>query len=288
MADHGGALGADGAFFEITRTSVLVVLAVAAALGLLALTARGRGWEALGCLAVVLVGLVGLQYLISQRAETPSGPWGYYPQKFGWLMAYLAVLLSARAALVVALPGTAALASRGRSRALAQGLAAAVSPVVLVVVLLAQVPPADPRPLTSDHPAPEPTPHWALGSVLPIASVAQEDGVSTLDPALHRLFELSPPGEKHVLSRGHQNSAYDYLANFWLLSQPIVRDDKAVREFAYFLDPFDAASVCELAATWGPGVNLHTIDPAWGDAVRSTCPEAGLRIRTAGAGRRAR
>jgi hypothetical protein len=279
-----GALAADGAMIAISRTTIVIILLSAVAIGL-AVHARGeRTGELLGPACVLVAGLVGLDYLVGLRADAPTGPWGYYPAKFGWLLAFLAFFVAARAAVALAFP-TSGPGAEGtptaRSRAaVGRGAAAALVPVLAVSVLVAQVPPADPRPVTADYPIPVPTPDWRPGSVWPLLSISQSDGASAMDPAVETLLELSSPEEKYLLTRYHDQLSKDTLVNFWLLSQPVVQDRNDVRHYAYFLEPDKPESLCSLATTWGPGVTVLTRDRRWGRTLERTCPEAGLEVVT--------
>lgn len=279
-------LAADGAMLAITRPTIVTILLSAAALGLVVHARGERRGELAGPALVLVAGLVGLDYLVGQRAESPSGPWGYYPAKFGWLLAFLAFLAAARAALALAVPVGRVTGSddgpgrstRARLVAVGRGAAAAVAPILVVAVLTAQVPPADPRPVTTDYPTPVPAPDWRLSSIWPLASITVADGASAQDPALETLLELSSPNEKRLLTRYLDTPAEDAFVNFWLLSQPVVRDRNDVRYFAYFLEPDNPESLCSVALTWGPGVEVLTRDARWGKRLERTCPEADLDV----------
>lgn len=277
-----GALAADGAMLSISRTTIVVVLLSAVAVGLMVHARGERSGELAGPLLVLLAGLIGLDYLVGLRADAPTGPWGYYPAKFGWLLAFVAFLATARAAVAIVLPMTPqareAIGARSRLTAVGRGTAAALAPVLAVSVLVAQVPPADPRPATAEYPAPVPAPDWRAASIWPLLSIAQEDGASVMDPAVDTLLELSSPGEKYVLTRYLDDVSEDALVNFWLLSQPIVRDRNDVRQYAYFLEMDNPESLCNLALTWGPGLQVLTRDRAWGRRIERSCPDAGLEV----------
>jgi hypothetical protein len=278
-----GALAADGAMLAISRTNIVVVLLAASALGLLVHARREHTGELAGPLVLLAAGLVGLDYLVGLRADAPTGPWGYYPAKFGWLLAFLALLAAARAAVALALPPVAErtdvdTSARSRLAAVGRRLAAASAPILAVSVLAAQVPPADPRPVTTDYPTPVPTPDWRLASVWPLLSLSKCDGSSAMDPAVATLLELSSPDEKRLLTRYQDDVSQDGLVNFWLISQPVVQDRNDVRWYAYFLEPDNPQSLCDLATTWGPGVELLTRDRAWGQEIQRTCPDAGIEL----------
>lgn len=278
-----GALAADGAMIAISRTTIVVILLSAAAIGLMVHARREVAGELAGPLVVLVAGLIGLDYLVGQRAEAPTGPWGYYPAKFGWLLAFLALLAAARAAVALALPSTApgdavGTSTRSRVTALGRGIAAALAPVLAVAVLVAQVPPADPRPVTDDYPIPVPTPDWRLASVWPLLSISKSDASSAMDPAVETLLKLSSPDQKRLVSRYQDQLSDDTFVNFWLLSQPVVQDRNDVRWYAYFLEPDKPESLCALATTWGPGLQILTRDRAWGRELKRTCPDAGLEV----------
>ncbi|WP_157559088.1 hypothetical protein [Nocardioides sp. Soil774] len=276
FTSQGAALGADGAMFPMAKTTVQAILITSAAIGLLAYSGRGRTGEMLGAAAVLIAGIAGLEYLIAQREGAPSGPWGYYPAKFGWLIAYLAILVGARAAAAIAMPSPTEPTPGAPDRRPGSGrsAAAAIAPIATTVAMLIQVPPADPRPLTAAHPVSLPTPVWSPGAILPVLSIAQEHGSSELDPAVATLLKISSPEEKHVLSRFHADPALDAFVNFWLLSQPVVEDNDAVRYYAYFLEPDNPDSFCDLATTWGPGLEVWTKDVQWGRQLERRCQDA--------------
>jgi hypothetical protein len=278
-----GALAADGAMLVISRTTITVILLAAFALGLLVHARGERTGELLGPAAVLAAGLIGLDYLVGLRADAPTGPWGYYPAKFGWLLVFLALLTAARAAVALAFPAAGPVVertrtARSRAAALGRGAAAALGPVLAVSVLAAQVGPADPRPVTTDYPAPVPTPDWRAASVWPLLSISRSDGASAMDPAVETLLELSSPDEKYLLTRYHDQVSDDSFVNFWLLSQPVVQDRNDVRYFAYFLEADNPESLCALATTWGPGLKVLTRDRGWGRTLERTCPDAGLEV----------
>lgn len=275
FTSQGGALAADGAMFPIGKTTIQAVLVAGAALGFLAYASRGRAWELAGTTAVLVTGWIGLTYLVAQRADATTGPWGYYPAKFGWLIAYLGIMAGARAAAAVAMP--VAVAGLRWQKAARVG-AGALAPLLVLSAFLMHFPPNDPVPLSAEHPALVETPDWRAGSVFPLVSIAQDDGASSLDPAVETLLPLSSPREKHLITRYADDATMDSFANFWLFQQPLVQDNNDVRYFAYFLKADNPESLCSLMRTWGPGVQVTTRDRSWGRTLDRTCPDAGMDL----------
>lgn len=259
LAEHDGALAADGAMFPITLTNVGTILVIVLAVGALSTAVTGR-WDEL-LTAVVLVGVTvfGLWYLMAQRDGLPTGTWGYYPAKFGWSASILAVLVVLRAATVAA---SRAAATSAVERVVRSG-AVLVGVVALGGVLLVQVPPSTET---------VPPPHWELATMFPLVSILDDDGISRHDPLVIELFALSSPLEQKVASRLHPQPGADGFINSWLLQQPAVRGRDDLRAFSYFLDPTSKEGMCELIRSWGDGVTVVTAMDNWGDKLRRTCP----------------
>lgn len=220
--------------------------------------------DLVGTAVVGLAGAIGIFYLMHQRAGSEGGPWGYYPQKFAWTLSFLApmvLLMSARGAFAV--PGL----RRAQRASLVAGTA------MLAGVLLWQIPPADPRPVSSiDYPVAHRTPDYRLSSVLPAVSIALPDRSSALDPAVRELLRLEDPARKVVVSRWFEDPGDNAFVNFWLLQLPVDKDDELPRPYAYGLDSFDPVGLCALVRDWGGGVELYTRSDTLEREMRAECP----------------
>lgn len=227
--------------------------------------------DLVGTVVVGVVGAVGILYLMHQRAGSAGGPWGYYPQKFAWTLSFLApmvLLMSARGALAV----------RGLRRA--QRASLVVGTVMLAGVLLMQVPPADPRPVSSiDYPIAHRTPDYRPSSVLPVVSIVHPDRSSALDPAVADLLRLEDPARKVVVSRWFDDPGDNAFANFWLLQLPVDKADELPRPYAYGLDSFDPVGLCALVRDWGGGVELYTHSETLDREMRAVCRDLEFDVR---------
>lgn len=227
--------------------------------------------DLVGVAVVGLAGAIGIFYLMHQRAGSEGGPWGYYPQKFAWTLSFLApmvLLMSARGAFAV--PRL----RRAQRASLVAGTA------MLAGVLLWQIPPADPRPVSSiDYPVAHRTPDYRLSSVLPAVSIALPDRSSALDPAVTDLLELEDPARKVVVSRWFEDPGDNAFVNFWLLQLPVDKDDELPRPYAYGLDSFDPVGLCALVRDWGGGVELYTHSDTLEQEMRAECPRLEFDVR---------
>lgn len=266
----GSALAFDGAFFAIAHSTPGVVAMVTLAAVVVSASLRGDRWELLGVVVLVVLGWLGLHYLMGQRAAAPTGEWGYYPQKFSWLMCVLAPYVAA-AAVAALVP----LARGGRAAATGVILAAlAVGAVVMV-----QIPPADSRPpSTEGNPSPRPAPDYRATSMFFVLSVARRHGASDFDDAARQLFEWSSPKAKIIVARWFHDRSLEGFANFWLLQQPITTGHPGVRSFAYTLDSRSAVALCAVVDTWGGGVTLETRSPTLESQMRRACPAARFTV----------
>ena len=220
--------------------------------------------DLVGTIVVGVAGAIGILYLMHQRAGAEGGPWGYYPQKFAWTLSFLApmvLLMSARGAFAV--PGLRR-AQRG---------SLVVGTVMLGGVLLWQIPPADPRPVSSiDYPVAHRTPDYRLSSVLPAVSIALPDRSSALDPAVTDLLRLEDPARKVVVSRWFEDPGDNAFANFWLLQLPVDTAHEPPRPYAYGLDSFNPVALCAMVRDWGGGVELYTHSDTLEQEMRAECP----------------
>ncbi len=264
------ALAFDGAFFAIAHSTPGVVALVATAVVLVSASLRGERWELLGVAVLVVLGWLGLHYLMGQRAASPTGEWGYYPQKFSWLMCVLAPYVVA-AAVAALLP----LVRGGRAAAAAVVVAA----LGLSAVVMAQIPPADSRPpSTESNPSPRPAPDYRATSMFFPLSVARRHGASDFDDAARQMFAWSSPKDKILAARWFHDRSLEGFADFWLLQQPITTGFPAVRNYAYTLDSRSATALCAVVGTWGGGVRLETRSATLEPQMRRSCPTAKFTV----------
>lgn len=227
--------------------------------------------DLLGVVAVGVAGAIGTYYLMGQREGSPAGPWGYYPQKFGWTLSLLAPVV-----LLTGLRGSLVRTGTGRLQRGCSVLGA----VLVTATLLLQVPPSDLRPLSAlDYPIAHRTPDYRVTSLLPAVSITAPDRASAMDPAARALLELADPDRKVVVSRWSPDPGANGFINFWLLQLPVDRADEAPRHYAYGLDSFDPVGLCSLVRDWGGGVLIHTRNDTLADEMGQVCPEGGFEIR---------
>lgn len=227
--------------------------------------------DLVGVLVLGSAGLIGTYYLMGQRAESLGGLWGYYPQKFAWTLSFLAPLLvlgSVRGAL-------AAVDLRRVQRG-----TLVVAALMLSGVVLLQVPPSDPRPVTGeDYPIAHSSPDYRLSSLLPSVSILLPDRSSALDPAARTLLRLADPDAKVMVSRWSPEPGVNAFIDYWLLQLPADRTDDQPRPYAYTLDSFDPAQLCAVVRDWGDGVVIHTRNATLAEEMASACPDLRFEVR---------
>lgn len=271
-----GALSLDGAFLSLGWAVPIVVAVIVWALSLLVVLLGGGSRDLAGLAALTTAGVIGVGYLVSQRADSATGPWGYYPAKFAWLLCLVMPFIAARA--VAALAGVTVLPKDRLRLQLLQGGYVLASALAAVAVL-AQVPPADLRPPSSlGNPAPRPAPDWRPVSMFPLWSLAQRDGISDFDGAVQDLFAASDPRSKVVFARYFRDPSRDGFVNFWLLQQPAESDQQMPRPYAYSLDSRNPAALCELVNAWGGGVRVVTRSPGLERKMQAACPQLDFEV----------
>jgi hypothetical protein len=265
-----GGLSADGGFPAFGEHLPPVFWLVPLAVVLLLSSWSAARTDLVGVLVVGLAGAVGTYYLMEQRAGSPAGPWGYYPQKFAWTLSLLApivVLASVRGVLV----------KTGLARV--QRATVVLGSALLAAVLLMQVPPFDPRPVSAiGYPIAHRTPDYRLSSLLPTLGVVMPDRASAMDPAAEALLEVEDADRKVVVSRWSPDPGVNALINFWLLQLPVDKDDEAPREYAYYLDSNDPAALCSLVRDWGGGVEILTRSNSLAREMRKNCADEDFSV----------
>ena len=217
---------------------------VVVALGLTILIGRRFGrYEDLHGTTAVTVGIAaGLALLLLQG----SGKWTYYPAKFAWLSSILLLMIIA-AALTQLLVYVVT-----RSRLVVVG--SIVSLVVVAAVAIKSPPPT----------------HNLLLGLTPLGS-ALSGQARHQDRIAARLFSLSDPGHKILVSRYSTDVADDEFMNLWLLQATSQKGTERIRDFAYGLVPTSAEQVCEAITAWGGPVTVGTTVRGWGAKLRATC-----------------
>ncbi|QWZ07218.1 hypothetical protein KRR39_17315 [Nocardioides panacis] len=264
------ALAFDGAFFAVAHSTPGVIgLITIGSVAVAAMFGRDR-WALVGVLIVAVLGWFGLHYLMAQRVTNPTGPWGYYPQKFAWLVCLLAPYAVVRA--FVAVLGELRLPPLRR-------LGVAVGAVLVAAAVVAQIPPADNRPPSSEsNPGPRPAPDYRATSMFFLYSMAQPHAASDFDPAARQMFRWSSPEKKVVVGGWYHDGSLDGFMNFWLLQQTVGTGHPEVRPFAYTLNPNDPASLCVVVNTWGGGVTVKTRRASMEARMRKVCPDSDFDV----------
>jgi hypothetical protein len=270
LRENPGGLAGEGAHFTPRLASVVMVFLIMAAAALIAWALRARSRTGVGVIVLIVASAVAMAYLLRQRVDSTIGLWGYYPAKFGWLVAFLAVLLT-----MVAVVSLVRVAGPGRGRRSLVAVAAAL----VAATAMSQIPPSDPRPPSPlTNPAPRPAPDWRVSTIFPVLSVAQDDGAADFDDAAEVLFRVSDPRDKVLVSRYFEDPFRDRFANFWLLQQAAKASTDAIRTHSYYLEAHDPASMCEAIRAWGGGVRVLTRAADWERRLRARCPRANFSV----------
>jgi|GEM_PF-6051045 len=227
----GGALAGNGAFFNYRFVNAASVAVVALAVVGFGRLRRHRVSDFHGLVAVILSAGIALTYLVVQRVASSATPWGYYPQKFCWLIAILVIVIAATSL------GSWLVAPRQRwFRSLGiVGLTACAT-----FAMLAQNPPT-------------------LSNVLPFGYILK--GNVDLSRASGAVFALGSVNQKNIVASYERNGASDLFINGWLLQLHAASSKDPVRNYAYTADGKHLDNVCEAIRVWGGGVVVHTSDP---------------------------
>jgi hypothetical protein len=238
---HSVALSTSGGIQNSPPESLAALVVVT--LGLTALVGihLGRYDDLRGAIAVMVGIAAGLGLLLLQG----SGGWTYYPAKFGWLSSIL-LLVIVVAALIRLL-----LFAVTRRRLIV--VASILSLIVVAAVAIKSPPPSR-----------------NLLSLTPLAS-ALGGQAHHQDQIAARLFSLSDPGHKVMVSRYSADVADDEFLNLWLLQSTSQMGTERVRDFAYSLVPTSAQQVCGAIAAWGGDVTVETTVSGWGAQLHAAC-----------------
>lgn len=256
-------LSMEGLFPAFAEHLPVVIWLLAVALLLVLSSWASTRWDLVGVVALGVAGTIGIFYLMGQRAGSPAGPWGYYPQKFAWSLALLAPVIVLRSPQGVLL---------GTTLRRAQRASLVTGTVLLAWVLVLQVAPFDPRPLAAaSYPIAHRSPDYRLTSLLPSASIAFPDRASAMDPAVSSVLRFSDQRRKVVVSRWTGDPGADGFINYWLLQLPVNQVDDEPRDYAYGLDSNDPAGLCDLVRDWGGGVVIRTMSATLADEMDQAC-----------------
>lgn len=271
LLSEGEGLSFDGWFIPMHWQAPLTMAALTLALLLMSSAIQGRSGDLLGTLALFVAAAAGIAYLLHQRADSPTGLWGYYPAKFAWLVCFLLPLIGART-----------IVSHLRTQRSISGQTTILASAALAsAALLALIPPIDTRPLSEEHPAAYTTPSWRLQSVFPIWSLAQPDGISDFDPAVKILSQNSDPRRKILFARYFSDPMRDKFMNSWTLQQAVESAGQLPRPYAYTLDPTVASSICEVISAWDGGVTVLTRDAGLRGELGKACDGFSFQVELA-------
>ena len=208
----------------------------------------GNGTSFVGSELVIVGGGVGIAVLLYTNGNQG---WTYYPTKLAWLVGVLLVILIVEA--LAQLPSIAG--KRVRT--------VAICTVVVAVGLCGLA-----------YKAP----------VVPISPPAFSPLIAALSPAESSdsaaavLFQFSRPGEKVMLSR-YDSTEVDDFANFWLLQATAQLGTEKIRNYAYYLQPESAKSVCDAITAWHGGVMVETTVPGWPARLHAQCPNESFVVK---------
>jgi hypothetical protein len=199
--------------------------------------------------AVTVVVAAGLALAVLLRvAPQPVGSWSYYPMKFAWLAAVLAIVLIVgyAAAAVVRL------ARSGLVRGTGFGLVAVLTALGVVFAPGIQFDRVQREPLSS----------VLAGRYFGGDAVAEQ------------VFASATPGQARIL--WHSDDQAEARVNFWtlLLWSESVADGKALRVAAYGnYDHDDPAELCRIMELMGGDVAVTTADTSLPATIDGVCPE---------------
>lgn len=240
----GAALAVDGAIQPIQPLHVVLIVLTTLVVVARGVLDRATSGSRRGVLIIVTVFALVSAYLIYQRRGS-SEWWGYYPAKFGWLVATLLVVLLA-AGLLSELA-----ALRLRQWGTVAGFTLAIA---LPAALMAQVPPATVR----------------LASLFMPITIASQTGVAAGQPAARRLFTLATPGIPTMVMF-YLDKDGDTFINSWLLQLESTDASEPIRLYSYILDPRNEQQACEAVHAWGVPVRVVTSDRAFADRFPESC-----------------
>ena len=150
---------------------------------------------------------------------------------------------------------------------------------MLASVLLMQIPPADPRPVSSvDYPIAHRTPDYRLSSVLPAVSIALPDRSSALAPAVSEFLKLEDPARKVIVSRG-STTRMTYGSSTSGCCSP-GRQGTSCRGPTRTASTASTLSDCVTwCATRGGGVEIYTHSDTLAREMAQTCGASDFKVR---------
>jgi hypothetical protein len=245
----GKSLTANGGMVDFELHNIIFVSSAALlSSGMVARFGRRRSAHSLvGVSVIVGASAVAIAYLVLQRSTDPS-PWGYYPQKFSWLVATLLVIVIAVDLTAIALP-----VFRLRLR-LAWNIAASALMAALLIL-------------------PAPTRTSVALVAMATTPVPQRYSAATTS----RLFEASDPASFTIFAR-YGSSEEDAFVNSWLVQQRATSDRDPIRAYAYLLDGSSIEQLCGLSAASQSPPKVRTRDVNLRSLIYSTCPSIDLVV----------
>ncbi|WP_456695273.1 hypothetical protein [Aeromicrobium sp. P5_D10] len=258
-SDEAG-LSAEGGFFEFAAFAPALVLMVLLALAWVTSRSTGDMWSRTGSFVFGFAALVGLAVLLSQRMGSDATLWGYYPQKYTWVLCVPAIVIAARlVAQAVSLD-----LRRGRDRLAAP---AVIVGIAIVVMLIA---PPSASPLVARG--------GGVAMVLPVLTIVDgahgtlADDLGYLSAAAPVLFAHSEPDRPVLLARYLPDTVAEGWVNEWTVE--LARSDGSTmsRRNVQRLDLREPADLCELLATSNRPVTVLSRDQGLLDRARGRCP----------------
>ena len=252
LRTDGGNLSQGGAFPDLSPWPYVVLSVLALALATTAaLRQRGRrerrGADQLvvRAVATVVAGGVAMAGLVALAAAGSSPVWGYYPQKLSWILAIVTVALVASLSLDATGPLTWRVAA----------------PVVAALVVVGAVT------TVVDGPG--------IRGYVPALKVARgiEPGAEEDARAVLRLADDPRPTLVWLLD----STAFDDLANSWLVASEATSVDDPIRAYAGTIE-HDPEQVCAALRRLGQDAVVVTGADNVPAVIAATCPAQGSQV----------
>ena len=207
---------------------------------------RGR-WDAVGLSSVVTASIPAMLYLIYQRKNLPT-VWGYYPQKFAWVLAILLLVIF----VAVGVRFVSTLTGRWYSKV---GPVAAICSVLMGVMLL------------------NPPQGNGLTLLTPLHAIYNGHAVMTTS-MVKDTFELS--GKRGAVVWDYRGQTADLAIDSWLIQMRAKSEGDPTRYWSYYLTSTNA--LCQVAIDSSVPITVYTSNKALANAGQFACSDRNLTV----------